>query len=107
MNIFLSHRCYLFFFFFFNDTATTEIYTLSLHDALPLSLLRDRLVVAACSVNFLSLFGLYGALFLLTIYLQEINGLTATRTGVRLIALTAAIMVAGFAASVLTARLGA
>src|SRR6266550_8780292 len=28
---------YIFFlFFFFNDTATTEIYTLSLHDALPL-----------------------------------------------------------------------
>src|SRR6266850_3130300 len=28
------------FFFFFNDTATTEIYTLSLHDALPTSLRR-------------------------------------------------------------------
>src|SRR3712207_9406576 len=28
----LSYRC----FFFFNDTATTEIYTLSLHDALPI-----------------------------------------------------------------------
>src|SRR2546427_9447869 len=27
-----------FYFFFFNDTATTEIYTLSLHDALPISL---------------------------------------------------------------------
>src|SRR2546422_1103514 len=27
----------LFHFFFFNDTATTEIYTLSLHDALPIS----------------------------------------------------------------------
>ena len=26
----------LFFFFFFNDPATTEIYTLSLHDALPI-----------------------------------------------------------------------
>nr|WP_080489750.1 CorA family divalent cation transporter [Enterococcus faecium] len=26
------------FFFFFNDTATTEIYTLSLHDALPILL---------------------------------------------------------------------
>jgi len=25
-----------YFFFFFNDTATTEIYTLSLHDALPI-----------------------------------------------------------------------
>src|SRR2546422_7461768 len=28
--------CYRYF-FFFNDTATTEIYTLSLHDALPIS----------------------------------------------------------------------
>src|SRR2546430_8744224 len=27
---------YLPYFFFFNDTATTEIYTLSLHDALPI-----------------------------------------------------------------------
>src|SRR5947208_7962510 len=27
----------LYFLFFFNDTATTEIYTLSLHDALPIS----------------------------------------------------------------------
>src|SRR5256885_13130675 len=28
--------CLFFSFFFFNDTATTEIYTLSLHDALPI-----------------------------------------------------------------------
>ncbi len=28
----------IYFFFFFNDTATTEIYTLSLHDALPISI---------------------------------------------------------------------
>src|SRR2546429_1670535 len=28
------------FFFFFNDTATTEIYTLSLHDALPILVVR-------------------------------------------------------------------
>src|SRR5580658_2084762 len=28
-------------YFFFNDTATTEIYTLSLHDALPISALND------------------------------------------------------------------
>src|SRR3712207_9290566 len=28
---------WMIFFFFFNDTATTEIYTLSLHDALPIS----------------------------------------------------------------------
>src|SRR3712207_8789801 len=30
------------FFFFFNDTATTEIYTLSLHDALPILDRRSR-----------------------------------------------------------------
>jgi len=32
----LCLRCCCFIFFFFNDTATTEIYTLSLHDALPI-----------------------------------------------------------------------
>src|SRR2546423_14516037 len=33
-NMIIMHTCL--FFFFFNDTATTEIYTLSLHDALPI-----------------------------------------------------------------------
>src|SRR2546430_15977703 len=32
----LSTLFIFFLFFFFNDTATTEIYTLSLHDALPI-----------------------------------------------------------------------
>src|SRR3712207_9524200 len=32
-------------YFFFNDTATTEIYTLSLHDALPISGRLDDVVV--------------------------------------------------------------
>src|SRR5947209_15627338 len=34
----------IFYLFFFNDTATTEIYTLSLHDALPI------LIFCACKV---------------------------------------------------------
>src|SRR2546426_5620716 len=38
MSVFLLLSSLLIFlFFFFNDTATTEIYTLSLHDALPIS----------------------------------------------------------------------
>ena len=37
-----------FYIFFFNDTATTEIYTLSLHDALPISIL-----VAAAPLHFI------------------------------------------------------
>src|SRR5256885_12799234 len=32
----MHHRLLVLSFFFFNDTATTEIYTLSLHDALPI-----------------------------------------------------------------------
>src|SRR2546422_11033566 len=38
----------LFVFFFFNDTATTEIYTLSLHDALPIS---DRVELPAVGIQ--------------------------------------------------------
>src|SRR5688572_31844063 len=34
--LFIFLTCQFSFFFFFNDTATTEIYTLSLHDALPI-----------------------------------------------------------------------
>src|SRR2546426_8241949 len=37
----------VYFFFFFNDTATTEIYTLSLHDALPICW-RTRCCAATC-----------------------------------------------------------
>src|SRR5256885_16533311 len=42
MRLLVSSLLYLFF-FFFNDTATTEIYTLSLHDALPICLVWVRL----------------------------------------------------------------
>src|SRR3989442_5434397 len=35
--LFMISNFFFFFFFFFNDTAPTEIYTLSLHDALPIS----------------------------------------------------------------------
>src|SRR5206468_8011422 len=35
--LFLYSSRFFFFFFFFNDPAPTEIYTLSLHDALPIS----------------------------------------------------------------------
>src|SRR2546430_9263439 len=46
MQYFHSFACTVFniFFFFFNDTATTEIYTLSLHDALPISSAPSRSV---------------------------------------------------------------
>src|SRR2546425_9992822 len=43
----LLHLSFCFFFFFFNDTATTEIYTLSLHDALPIFILSAFLALPA------------------------------------------------------------
>src|SRR5437660_11851687 len=43
LSLCFSFHSFLFSFFFFNDTATTEIYTLSLHDALPIS---DALYIA-------------------------------------------------------------
>src|SRR6267143_6375533 len=46
------HTFYLYFFcFFFNDTATTEIYTLSLHDALPISALEAELDQTGCHAS--------------------------------------------------------
>src|SRR5438034_11108238 len=39
----LLYAFYVFLFFFFNHTATTEIYTLSLHDALPISIQNGKL----------------------------------------------------------------
>src|SRR6266498_5291457 len=43
----MSSACTCFLnFFFFNDTATTEIYTLSLHDALPIFVQRRKLTFA-------------------------------------------------------------
>src|SRR5215216_7982724 len=43
------------FFFFFNDTATTEIYTLSLHDALPISPRTRRRPMIRISIGVVSL----------------------------------------------------
>src|SRR2546427_601118 len=40
-----------FYLFFFNDTATTEIYTLSLHDALPISLTKAAQLLAKIDPN--------------------------------------------------------
>src|SRR5438876_2986093 len=41
----MRHTSHYLLFFFFNDTATTQIYTLSLHDALPISGLDRRMIL--------------------------------------------------------------
>src|SRR3712207_6987078 len=73
-------------FFFFNDTATTEIYTLSLHDALPISFLlwerrtRDPMLplelfgrgnFAWGNVETLAMYGGLGAMFFVLVLRSE------------------------------------
>src|SRR3989442_1494489 len=51
LSFFIICGIWFVFFFFFNDTATTEIYTLSLHDALPISLERFVRAGEPCSLQ--------------------------------------------------------
>src|SRR2546430_4375589 len=57
--------CYSTIFFFFNDTATTEIYTLSLHDALPICVVCKPVpivwIFASASGRFLSVLACHPA----------------------------------------------
>src|SRR3712207_7677900 len=53
---------FIFFIFFFNDTATTEIYTLSLHDALPIYGVLVEVTVLEAKPNVSSPSDLTGAL---------------------------------------------
>src|SRR2546430_9106279 len=48
----MNYALLFIFFFFFNDTATTEIYTLSLHDALPI--LFEKSIPVGPSVPFIA-----------------------------------------------------
>ncbi|GAA3853940.1 MFS transporter [Streptomyces sedi] len=73
---------------------------------LPMSLFHSPVLVVAGAVNFLGLFGLYGSIFLLTFYLQQVNGLSTTETGVRFLALNVSIMVFSYVASVVAAKFG-
>src|SRR3989475_10489424 len=51
---FFYHKTLSLFFFFFNDTPTTEIYPLSLHDALPISAIRSASRSAATTERLVS-----------------------------------------------------
>ncbi|KAA2250124.1 MFS transporter [Solihabitans fulvus] len=76
------------------------------HPLLPLSLFRSVSLSAATALVTLAFFALFGAFFFLTLYLQQVHGLSPVEAGVRLLPLTATFMFSSPLAGALTAKLG-
>jgi EmrB/QacA subfamily drug resistance transporter len=72
-----------------------------------IGLFRNPRFAAACISVTLSFFALNGALFMVTLYLQEVRGLSPLETGYRFLAIAAGIVVASPIAAKLTTRYGA
>ncbi len=73
----------------------------------PLGFFRSRAFSTSIVVAVLVGFGLYGALFVVTLFMQNIQGYSAVEAGIRTLPLTMAVMVVAPIAGRLNARLGA
>ncbi|HZN20318.1 MAG TPA: MFS transporter [Micromonosporaceae bacterium] len=73
---------------------------------LPLDLVRRPAVAAASAINFLGFLALFPTLLLLTLFLQDVNGLSAVEAGVRFLALTGALTVGSLVAASAAERWG-
>jgi EmrB/QacA subfamily drug resistance transporter len=73
---------------------------------IPLELFRSRHLDAGLGVIVSTLFGIYGVLFFVTLYLQRVQGYTAVQAGVRLLALTGVMGLSAVIAGKAVARVG-
>ncbi|HEX5117950.1 MAG TPA: MFS transporter [Pseudonocardiaceae bacterium] len=73
---------------------------------LPLRLFRSVSLSAATVLVTLAFFALFGALFFLTLYLQQVHGMSPVRAGVELLPLTSVFIVSSPLAGFLTSRSG-
>ncbi|EFM08785.1 drug resistance transporter, EmrB/QacA subfamily [Paenibacillus curdlanolyticus YK9] len=71
---------------------------------LPLQLFRIPAFAVACLVNFLGFFGFFAVVFLMTLYFQNVNGLSPMEAGVRFLSLNVSIMLASVIGSSLASR---
>jgi EmrB/QacA subfamily drug resistance transporter len=76
------------------------------HPLLPLKVFRSVSVSAGTVLVTLGFFALFGAFFFLTLYLQQVHGMSPVGAGVRLLPMTATFIVASPLAGALTARFG-
>jgi EmrB/QacA subfamily drug resistance transporter len=73
---------------------------------LPLRLFRSVSLSAATVLVTLAFFALFGALFFMTLYLQQVHGMTPVRAGVELLPLTSVFIVSSPLAGWLTSKFG-
>lgn len=73
---------------------------------LPLRLFRSISLSSATVLVTLAFFALFGALFFLTLYLQQVHGMTPVRAGVELLPLTSVFVVSSPLAGLLNAKFG-
>ncbi|XVQ12982.1 MFS transporter [Spirillospora sp. CA-255316] len=73
---------------------------------LPMSLFRSVSLSAATGLIVLGFFTMFGTIFFLTLYLQQVHGMSPVDAGVRLLPMTAVFIVASPLAGALTSRFG-
>lgn len=73
---------------------------------LPLGLFRSVSLSAATGLIVLGFFGMFGTIFFITLYLQQVHGMSPVDAGVRMLPMTGIFIVASPLAGVLTNRFG-
>jgi EmrB/QacA subfamily drug resistance transporter len=73
---------------------------------LPLGLFRSGSLSAATALVMLGVFALFGTIFFITLYLQQVHGMSPVDAGVRMLPMTGIFIVASPLAGVLTQRFG-
>ncbi|HEX2315970.1 MAG TPA: MFS transporter [Thermomonospora sp.] len=76
------------------------------HPLLPLGLFRSASLSAATGLIVLGFFAMFGTIFFITLYLQQVHGMSPVDAGVRLLPMTGVFIVASPIAGALTNRFG-
>ncbi|MCW2889084.1 MAG: drug resistance transporter, EmrB/QacA subfamily [Streptosporangiaceae bacterium] len=76
------------------------------HPLLPLGLFKSVALSAATGLIVLGFFAMFGTIFFITLYLQQVHGMSPVDAGIRMLPMTAVFIVASPIAGALTARFG-
>lgn len=73
---------------------------------LPLSLFKNPILIVACTVNFVALFGMFTVLYTFALYFQQMQRMGALEAGLCFLLLMVPVMIASYAASGIAHRIG-